>query len=180
MDADEISGVARSGATVGLCPITEANLGDGIFPAPEFLAAGGQFGIGTDSNVCIGVAGELSLLEYSQRLARRARNVIGLQGRSTGAALYQRALVGGHQALGAEPAGIAAGAIADLVSLTVDDPAMICRSGDALIDSWLFAGVGRVVDCVWVGAKKQVEQGRHRRRDPVRAAYGKAMKELCV
>ena len=179
VDADEIESIARSGATVGLCPVTEANLGDGIFPATEFLAAGGRFGVGTDSNVCISLAGELALLEYTQRLSRKVRNVIGLDTHSTGMALYQRALTGGAAALGATGAGIAEGNVADLVSLALDQPAMICRSGDALIDSWLFAAVGGIVDCVWVGGSKQVENGRHRRRIEIRNAYGKAMKELC-
>lgn len=176
----EIIGIARSGAIVGLCPVTEANLGDGIFPATEFLAAGGQFGVGTDSNVCIGMAGELSLLEYTQRLSRKVRNVIGLQSHSTGMALFQRALSGGASALGAADAGISEGNIANLVSLAADEPAMICRRGDALIDSWLFAGAGGIVDCVWVRASKQVEQGRHRRRESIRSAYHQAMKELCA
>jgi formimidoylglutamate deiminase len=180
IDPGEIDGIARRGATVGLCPITEANLGDGIFPAVEFLAAGGHFGVGTDSNVCISMSGELSLLEYTQRLSRRVRNVIGLENRSTGMALYQRALSGGGRALGAPTAGIAEGSAADLVSLARQEPAMICRSGDALIDSWLFAAVSGVVDCVWVGGIKQVEQGRHRLGDSVRSAYAKAMKELCA
>lgn len=180
VDEAEIIGIARSGAIVGLCPVTEANLGDGIFPATEFLAAGGQFGIGTDSNVCISVAGELSLLEYTQRLSRKVRNVIGLRTHSTGMALFQRALSGGASALGADDAGIAEGNIANLVSLAADEPPMICRRGDALIDSWLFAGVGGIVDCVWVRASKQVEQGRHRRRESIRRAYHQAMKELCA
>lgn len=179
VDADELAGISRSGATVGLCPVTEANLGDGIFPATEFLASGGQFGIGTDSNVCISLAGELCLLEYTQRLSRQVRNVIGMGSHSTGMALYRRALAGGGAALGVPGAAIAVGNAADLVSLAVDEPAMICRAGDALIDSWLFAGVGGIVDCVWVGARKQVEHGRHRQRGPIRAAYKKALKELC-
>ncbi|WP_428311446.1 formimidoylglutamate deiminase [Hydrocarboniphaga sp.] len=179
VEADEISGIARAGATVGLCPVTEANLGDGIFPAAEFLVAGGCFGIGTDSNVCIGVSGELSLLEYTQRLSRKVRNVVGLGSHSTGSALYQRAVAGGAAALGVPGSAIQAGKAADLVSLAVHEPAMIGRSGDALIDSWLFASVAGIVDCVWVGGRKQVENGRHRRRDEIRAAYGKAMKELC-
>lgn len=179
VDADELRGIAGSGASVGLCAVTEANLGDGIFPASEFIDVGGQFGIGTDSNVCISLAGELSLLEYTQRLSRQARNVVGLGSHSTGMALYRRALAGGAAALGVPGQTIAVGHAADLVSLSVEAPAMLCRSGDALIDSWLFAGVGGIVDCVWVGGRKQVEQGRHRQRDGIRAAYGKAMKELC-
>ncbi len=179
VDAREINDVAHAGAVAGLCPVTEANLGDGIFPAQEFIAAGGRFGVGTDSNVCISLAGELSLLEYTQRLSRRVRNVIGLADRSTGMALYQRAAAGGAQALGVT-AGITQGGAADFVSLSTEEPSMMCRSADALIDSWLFAGNSRVVDCVWVNGRKQVERGLHRLRDQVRSAYKNAMKELCA
>ena len=180
VDDGEIDGMARSGATVGLCPVTEANLGDGIFPAAEFIAAGGRFGVGTDSNVCIGLPGELSLLEYTQRLSHRSRNVIGLEGHSTGVALFRRALAGGVQALGAPAAEVIEGGVADLVSLSGRDPAMLCRAGDALIDSWLFAAANSVVDCVWVGGNKLVEGGRHRSRDPVRQVYEKTLRELCA
>jgi formimidoylglutamate deiminase len=180
VDADEIAGVARSGAIVGLCPVTEANLGDGIFPVAEHLAEGGRFGIGTDSNVCIGLTNELALLEYSQRLSRKVRNVVAWGGRSTGMALYRHALEGGAAALGSPHAGIAEGAAADLVSLRADTPATVGRSGDALLDSWLFASTHGVVDGVWVGGVKQVEQGRHRRRERIQAAYRKVIKELCA
>lgn len=174
----EWGGIVARGAVVGLCPVTEANLGDGIFPAAAFSAAGGRYGVGTDSNVCISLVGELALLEYTQRLAHRARNVIGNGARSTGATLYQQALTGGAQALGAT-AGIAPGQAADLVSLSTQAPAMVERRGDALLDSWIFAAATPVVDCVWVAGVKQVEQGRHAQRDSVQHAYRLAMKELC-
>ena len=174
----ESNGIASSGAVAGLCPITEANLGDGLFPAAEYASAGGVFGIGTDSNVCISVRGELSLLEYSQRLSKRVRNVIGSDDRSTGAALFELALRGGAQALGAADVQIAAGNRADLVSLSVASPAMLSREEDALIDSWLFACASEIVDCVWVNGRKCVEGGHHHRRDQVRSAYDKALSEL--
>ncbi|HEY6644390.1 formimidoylglutamate deiminase [Povalibacter sp.] len=180
VDSDELKGIAHAGAVAGLCPVTEANLGDGIFPAADFLAAAGRFGVGTDSNVCISLSGELALLEYTQRLSRKARNVIGLHSRSTGAALFERALHGGAAALGVSTAGITEGNAADLVSLSIEEPAMICRAGDSLIDSWLFASQSGVVDCVWVGGQRLVEQGCHRQRRRVRHAYAEAMKELCA
>ncbi|NBB65672.1 formimidoylglutamate deiminase, partial [Pseudomonas sp. ODNR1LW] len=86
--------VIARGAVVGLCPITEANLGDGVFPAADFMRAGGLFGVGTDSNVQIGLAEELRMLEYSQRLALRGRALAADPGRSTGRALFERALQG--------------------------------------------------------------------------------------
>ena len=106
MDDTEVSRLAARGAVAGLCPVTEANLGDGIFPATKYLAAGGAFGIGTDSNVSIRVADELRQLEYSQRLRDRARNVIGTDDqRSTGRVLFEDAARGGAQALGVSRRG---------------------------------------------------------------------------
>jgi cytosine/adenosine deaminase-related metal-dependent hydrolase len=166
-------------ATVGLCPITEANLGDGLFPVAELCTAGGVLGIGTDSNVAIDVAAELALLEYGQRLSRRVRNVIGLDGGSTGRALLERSLAGGAQALGAPTGGIAVGAPADLLSLDTRHPALICRSADALLDSWIFASPRGAVDCVWVGGRKLVAGGRHIRADDVRSNFRKSMEALC-
>lgn len=189
MTPDESRRAAASGAVVGLCPITEANLGDGIFDAPTFTAAGGRFGIGSDSNVQVGVADELRLLEYSQRLALRSRNVMAVAGGSTGRALFDAALRGGALALGAAGAagagsgachagpGLAVGASADLLTLAADHPAMVGRSGDRLFDAWVFTGQA-LVDCVWVRGCKQVEGGRHRRRDEIAAAFRSAMAQL--
>src|SRR5207302_171329 len=113
--ATEIAALAGSGAVAGLCPITEASLGDGIFPAREFLDAGGRFGVGTDSNVLIGAADELRQLEYGQRLRHRERNVLsGGAGASTGRALFDHALAGGAQALAQATVGLTPGARADI------------------------------------------------------------------
>jgi formimidoylglutamate deiminase len=162
MTPDETQRLGASGAIAGLCPITEANLGDGIFDAPRFVAAGGAYGVGSDSNVQIGVADELRQLEYSQRLALRARNVIGLgEGTSTGRTLFDGALAGGARATG-RSAGIALDASADLVSLERDHVAFVGRTGDALLDAWIFSGGRGLVDCVWTHGKKVVQDGRHR------------------
>jgi formiminoglutamate deiminase len=180
VDDAELAGIAASGATVGLCPVTEANLGDGIFPLQSFIECGGRFGIGTDSNVHINLATELSLLEYSQRLARRIRNVVRLDDLSTGRALLQRASSGGSVALGEPDTGLTPGAAADMVSLAVEEPALLCRSGDQLLDSWFFAAPGNAIDCVWAGGRKLVEGGRHVQRDAIRRNYRDAMRELCA
>ena len=180
VDADELVSLANSKATVGLCPITEANLGDGIFPAADFDTYGGVWGIGTDSNVAIDVAGELSLLEYAQRLSRRVRNVLVHSGRSTGRALFERALFGGSGALGESSRGIAVGARADFVSLDVSRPSLLSRSGDALLDSWIFASARGAVDCVWVGGRQVVAGGRHLQAEVVRQKFAKAMEALCA
>jgi formiminoglutamate deiminase len=168
---------AQSGAVAGLCPITEANLGDGVFPAQDYLSQAGRFGIGTDSNVQIDMAGELRLLEYAQRLTRRARNVLAPeQGRSTGRALFDGALAGGAQALGQKSHGLRQGAPADIVSLDANDPRLAGRKDDALLDSWIFAGARP--DCVWRFGRKVVEKGRHRSRDAVAARYRETLRRL--
>ncbi|MBB2672857.1 UNVERIFIED_ORG: formiminoglutamate deiminase [Rhizobium esperanzae] len=174
MTEDETRRMAKSGAIAGLCPITEANLGDGAFAAPLFLDEGGQYGIGSDSNVRISLPEELRQLEYSQRLALRARNVIAAPGGSTGRALFNLALAGGGAALKA-PAGLAEGHHADLVSL--DTSAVSYLSGDQILDHWLFAG-GASVDCVWARGRKQVEGGRHRKREAIDRRFLAAMGEL--
>ncbi|KEC71186.1 UNVERIFIED_ORG: formiminoglutamate deiminase [Rhizobium esperanzae] len=174
MTEDETLRMAKSGAIAGLCPITEANLGDGAFAAPLFLDEGGRYGIGSDSNVRISLPEELRQLEYSQRLALRARNVIAAPGGSTALSLFNQALAGGGAALKA-PAGIAEGHHADLVSLNAT--AVPYLSSDQILDHWLFAG-GISVDCVWARGRKQVEGGRHRKRDAIDRRFLAAMGEL--
>ncbi len=117
MTHEETLGMAKAGAVAGLCPITEANLGDGIFDGERFLSAGGALGVGSDSNVRISVSEELQQLEYSQRLGLKARNVVARTNGSTGRRLFEEALAGGAQALSAS-CGLMAGRSADFVSLT--------------------------------------------------------------
>ncbi|MGZ9101079.1 MAG: formimidoylglutamate deiminase, partial [Brevundimonas sp.] len=171
---DETARMAASGAVAGLCPVTEANLGDGVFPAVEFLGAGGAFGVGTDSNVLIDAAGELRALEYSQRLTRRGRAVLADAGASTGGTLYRRALAGGARATGGTT-GIAVGEAADLVALETDDPAYAGRRDDALLDSLVFAGPKRAIRTVWRRGRVVVENGRHVDRAAIEARYRTAL-----
>jgi len=175
----EITALAKSGAVAGLCPITEASLGDGIFPAREFLDAGGRFGVGTDSNVLIGVADELRQLEYGQRLKRRERNVLSDgAGVSTGRALFDTVLAGGTQALAQPIAGLQAGARADIITLDTMHPSLAGRHGDAVLDGWIFAANAGAVDCVWAGGNKVVEGGRHRLRQKARETFNAAVRRL--
>jgi len=179
MTAAETASLARSGAVAGLCPVTEASLGDGIFPAREFLDAGGRFGVGTDSNVLIGVADELRQLEYGQRLKHRERNVLsGGPGVSTGRALFDATLAGGAQALAQPISGLQAGARADIVTLDTTHPSLAGRSRDTILDGWIFAaGRGAVAD-VWAGGNKVVEGGHHRLRRRARDTFSAAMRRL--
>ena len=167
MTAEETSRVAATGATVGLCPITEANLGDGIFAAVEYRSAGGRWGIGSDSNVLISVAEELRTLEYGQRLERQRRNLLADPGTSTSRAMYDAALVGGRAASGCQVGAIAQGYQADFVVLDIDTPALVGRSSDDVLDGWIFAARQSPVRDVWVSGRHVVTEGRHNLREQV-------------
>ena len=176
MTADETARLVATGAVAGLCPITEANLGDGLFPAPDWLAAGGAFGVGSDSNVLIDAGEELRLLEYGQRLAHRGRNLLAPGAdASTGGALFRGALAGGTQALGAV-SGIAVGNSGDLFSLAADDPRLSGAGDDAILDGFVFAGARP--DRVWRRGVEVVANGRHRARDGVSARYRQVLAKL--
>ena len=176
---DEVGQLAASGAVAGLCPVTEANLGDGTFNAVEFLARNGRFGVGSDSNVLIGVTDELRQLEYSQRLAHRARNVMaGVAAGSTGRALFDAALNGGAQALGVAGCGLIEGGFADLFSLDAQSVALAGRSGDAILDSWVFGAARPLVDCVWARGRKVVQNGRHQHREWIAQRYRHTLEGL--
>jgi formiminoglutamate deiminase len=178
MTPAETEGLARAGAVAGLCPVTEADLGDGIFPGPGFLAAGGRLGVGTDSNVRIGLADELRQLEYSQRLAQRERNVMAGPGVSVGTSLYARALAGGAQALGRDAGVIRAGAWADLVALDRDHPSLAPLVDDQLVDGWIFAAPREVVREVWSAGRPVVRDGAHVARPALEAAWRATMADL--
>lgn len=182
----ETERLAQSGAVVGLCPTTEANLGDGLFDAPRYLQRGGRFGIGSDSNVCVDPFEELRVLEYGQRLTLRRRNVLaGGPGLSVGAGLTAAALAGGAQAAGHPTGEIAVGARADLIVLDPADPSLAGRGGEGLLDAAIF-GPGRgLVRDVLVGGRLVVRDRQHVSSDgPVGvaesalAAYRATLKRL--
>ena len=174
----ETRALARCGAVAGLCPITEANLGDGLFPAAAFREFGGRFGIGSDSNVLIDMSEELRLLEYGQRLATRSRNVMATgPGGSTGQALFDAALVGGAQALGVA-GGLAVGQAADMIALDPDHPPLAGKRGQALTDAFVFAAGRSAIDTVWRRGAIVVEGGRHRSRDAIAARYRQVLAKL--
>jgi formiminoglutamate deiminase len=174
----EIPRLAASGATVGICPVTEANLGDGLFPARDYLALQGRFGIGTDSNVLVDFAEELRLLEYGQRLFHRERNVLhGQEGRSTGYTLFAGALDGGSRVLGERTGQLAKGYVADIVALSDTHPSMRERHGDSILDSWIFAGAS-AVNCVWSAGRRVVTEGRHHAHERIAARFSDTLRDL--
>lgn len=174
----EVEALARRGATVGLCPITEANLGDGLFDARRFREAGGRFGVGSDSNVRIALAEELRTLDYGQRLRDRVRAALAPPGGSTGRALYDVALAGGARALGRDVGRIAPGALADLLALDGEATALVGLKGDALLDAWIFAADDRLVTDVWSAGRHRVREGRHVAREAVERRFRRTLRRL--
>lgn len=174
MSADETERLAQTGAVAGLCPVTEANLGDGIFDGARYLAAGGRLGVGSDSNICISFGEELRQLEYSQRLRDRARIVLAGPDQSCGRRLLDLALAGGARALGRESGAIEAGRLADLVAL---DPTVLhdAEAGDGLLDRWIFTGGREAIRDVWSAGRHVVRGGRHVARDAIAARYRTAL-----
>ncbi|WP_066798624.1 formimidoylglutamate deiminase [Sphingomonas soli] len=173
----ECDRLASSKAVAGLCPVTEANLGDGIFPAIRYLASGGRIGVGTDSNILIDAPGEIRALEYSQRLAHRRRALLAAEGASVGRTLFDAALAGGAQALGVG-GGLTVGSPADLVALDSDHPALAGMAGDSVLDAWIFAARHGAVHGVWRGGRQMVANGRHIAADAVAARYRQTVAAL--
>jgi formimidoylglutamate deiminase len=178
MDEGETRGLAHSGAVAGLCPITEANLGDGIFNGADYTGAGGRFGVGTDSNVSIGVASELRQLEYAQRLRERARNVLSPTGASCGRTMLESIWLGGAQALRRNSGKLAPGASADILTFQADHPTLAGKVDDQILDAWIFSVGNPLVDCVWSDGLKVVVGGRHVFRDEIADRFTKTMRDL--
>jgi formimidoylglutamate deiminase len=180
IDAGEIDAIARSGAVVGLCPTTEANLGDGVFPAAAHAAAGGFFGIGSDSHISISPVEELRWLEYGQRLVSQRRAVLsGGPNRSVGRNLVAAALAGGGRACG-NGGGLAVGQVADLILLDGDHPLLAARSGDALLDAWVFAGNANLVRHVVVGGRIVVHDGHHAEEAAAAHSFVDTLRQLAA
>ncbi len=171
----ETAGLARSGAVAGLCPTTEASLGDGTFPLPGFLAAGGALGLGTDSHVGVSPAGELRQLETSQRLRDGARSVAGER---PARALLDLALAGGARAAAVPVGAIAPGMRCDLVELDDRHPSLLGAEGDDLLDAWVFGPPDRVVRTTIIAGRAVVEGGRHVRERAIFEGFEGAMREL--
>ncbi len=176
---DELKGIAASGAAVGLCPTTEANLGDGLFGLAAFAAAKGRIAIGSDSNVSVSPVEELRWLEYGQRLRSQRRNVFATKDRpSTGTSLWCAAAEGGARAL-AQPAGaIAAGRRADLVVLDGNNPSLAAKPADRILDAFIFSGNDNAVDHVMVGGEWVIESGRHAEEQRTADRFREVMRKL--
>lgn len=178
-EADEVALMAASGAVAGLCLTTEANLGDGIFPAVDYLARGGRLGIGSDSHVSLSVVEELRWLEYGQRLRDQRRNrLYRAEQPMVGRTLFDAALSGGAQALGQPVGTLAEGHRADWLVLDGNDPYLATAKGDGILNRWLFAGSDRQVRDVMVNGKWVVRQGHHAAEEQTAQAFTRVLREL--
>ncbi|WP_273822628.1 formimidoylglutamate deiminase [Pseudomonas asplenii] len=178
-DAEEVSRMARSRAIAGLCLTTEANLGDGIFPAVDFLAQGGRLGIGSDSHVSLSVVEELRWLEYGQRLRDQRRNRLYRADQPmVGRTLFDAALEGGAQALGQAIGGLEVGKRADWLVLDGNDPYLATAEDDGILNRWLFAGGDRQVRDVMVNGQWAVRGGRHAGEEESARAFAQVLREL--
>lgn len=178
-EADEVTAMAKSRAIAGLCLTTEANLGDGIFPAVDFLAQGGHMGIGSDSHVSLSVVEELRWLEYGQRLRDQRRNrLYGAAQPMVGRTLFDAALDGGAQALGQPIGELAVGKRADWIVLDGLDPYLATADGDNILNRWLFAGGDRQVRDVMVNGRWVVQQRRHAHEEESAREFTGVLKAL--
>ncbi len=159
---EELQGIKASGASIVLCPTTEANLGDGVFDLPAYAQMQGNWSIGSDSHVTRNWQEELRLLEYSQRLALRQRNVMAVAASqtSTAAALFNAALTGGPAACGQRTAGLATGNRADFSVIDATSPALLGVPNDHLLDAMVFSSPDARLSEVYVAGKCVVQGGR--------------------
>ena len=179
MTADETRRLAESGAVAGLCPTTEANLGDGLFPLAAYRAAGGVLGIGSDSHISVSPVEELRWLEYGQRLMTRHRNIaVSESSASVGENLWGDALFGGAQASGMDIGALESGARADFIVLNAESPLLAGRDAENVLDTFLFAGNANLVRDVMVGGEWVVRDFRHRDEDAIAARYWQAVTRL--
>lgn len=181
LDEEETEALAASGAVVCLCPSTEANLGDGLFPLAGFLSQGGRIAIGSDSHVSLNPYEELRWLEYGQRLVSERRNIAGMatsRDSHSGRALFERAIAGGALAAGRASGSLAEGAPADFVTLDDDNPMLVGHDNDSLLDALVFSGFTLPIDRVMTAGTWRVIEGRHVARDAARAEYATVVRRL--
>ncbi|MEH6436981.1 formimidoylglutamate deiminase [Massilia sp. DD77] len=175
----EVQALARSGAIAGLCPTTEANLGDGLFPLEAFLAAGGAFGVGSDSHVSQSPVEELRWLEYGQRLVHQRRNIaVKGEQRDVGEFLWQAALRGGAAAAGRRVGALEEGRRADLLVLDGGHPNLDGVLDADVLGRFLFCGNDNLVRDVLCGGRWVVQGGRHMAQDAIAQRYRQAVKQL--
>ena len=177
MTPEETARLANSGAVAGLCPITESNLGDGIFDGVRYAESNGRYGIGTDSNIRINLTGEYRTLEYSQRLRDRARVRMTSSG-SVGLQLLLTSCEGGRFASGRNNGAIKQGCWADFIELDGSSYKLCDLRDDRIADTWIFNGGDQLLKSVWSAGQIVVVDGQHRRRTEIISRYSKMLRKL--
>ena len=179
MNEAETKMLAQTDAVVGICPSTEANLGDGFFNARTFVNNNGRFGVGSDSQISVSPVEELRWFEYGQRLRHQARNVVvGDRDASTGRFLFESSVFGGAQACGRKIGRIEVGYRADFIVLDTEHPLLNDRTGDAILDSWIFSGNANVVRDVFVGGRQIIKGGIHHQEEQITSSFKRALHQL--
>ncbi len=178
MQTHEVLGLAKSGAIAGLCPITEANLGDGIFEGVKWLDSGGAIAIGSDSNIRISLSEEIRTLEYSQRLRDRSRAALASNDKSTGRRIFDEIVDGGANAAGRKTGKISVGYWADLLALDSNAINSASHENDTILDSFVFAGDDRLVKDVWSAGRHLVKNGRHINHDILKKSYIQTLRSI--
>ncbi len=178
LEPHETTALAKSGAVVGLCPMTEANLGDGIFDGVSYLTQEGRFGIGSDSNIRISLSEELRTLEYSQRLKHHGRAMLASRHKSAGRVLFEGAAQGGALASGRQSGRLKVGLLADMMALDGGNLDLEGKAGDMLLDTYIFAGGDHMITDVWSAGRHLVKDGQHINRSQISEAYRRCMFSL--
>jgi formimidoylglutamate deiminase len=178
VEDQELEDAARSGATAGICPTTEADLGDGLFRLSDWLQAGGAFAVGSDSNVRVSAMEELRWLEYGARLATQRRNVLSSGQQTCGRVAWQRAALAGARALD-QPAGqLAPGCRADLVELDTHHPLLAGLDGDDLLQAAVFGAGRSCIRSVWIAGHCLVKSGEHCNEAELKRSFDQTIREL--
>lgn len=178
LDDRELRTGAATGAVAGLCPTTEADLGDGLFRAREWLEAGGRFGVGSDSNLRLEATEELRLLEFGQRLRDGGRNLLARDGENVGQALWEGAADGGARAIGQPVGRLAPGRRADFLVLDTSHALLDGLADEALLDAFVFAGSRDMIAGVWVAGERVVHRGRHAQDVRMEADMAQVLRRL--
>ena len=174
----ETQNIAKSNSVIGLCPITESSLGDGIFNGSFFIKENGSFGFGTDSNIQIDLRGEMRTFEYSQRLKHQARAILASESQSTGRVLHEQASNSAAKALGRKSGKIALGNYADLAELPIGNPDLESLSNDMALDAWIFSPNGPAIENLWSAGRHIVKNKTHIKREKIKENYIRIIKKL--
>jgi len=176
---DETLDLAKSGAVAGICPTTEANLGDGIYPTERYLEQGGRFAIGSDSHIAVNVADELRTLEYAQRLTTHQRAVlVSEECNSVGQYLYSHAAKEGASTVNQNVGEIAIGKRADFVVLDCNHPSLYLKEGSFILDTAIFACNSMPVKDVMVAGDWKIQDRLHKNEKEITLEYLGVMDKL--